>query len=1297
VSRRVAFVVFITSLLLAGQRAAGQTVTVSGAVSDPAGGGVPGVSVSAWITGVASASATTGTDGSYQLVLGVGTIHMHLRAPEELRLAERVLDLGWHDSSFTHDVTLEAGSLLTGTVLGPDGAPLHAPSGVGFHRLIAPYPETEWLGATAAAGSGAFSLVVPRDVLWLNAINVDPLHSPRVPVDTRNGDVTGATLTLSSQPIPPYGYPPPVAELITISEIDGLGEAAVTGAAGAVLPLSRVLLVNLCSSHQATAIADAEGGFSAAIFAPPGSALLVKHGPADGRWAELALGMTVGATAFPGTIITLAPEQGSPHFADAGADHVVVDDDPSTVNSVGLGWWIEGEVVVDGPSIPPGGSFEVSGRMRVASPALDAASQAAGLSAGGFMTLAPVFDDEGWPLASENSYLSTVLTPTGFPIQSTWKPRIVIGHTLDFGSFQAIDEHLAEADFSGTVQLPEDLPPGTYRPIVELGVQGSPESSSWIAAHLFGTTFFPGEAGLTPIVVGNAPVAPGARRVIWRLLYDDPMLGLRGLGAHEDGGHFEVATQIVSQGTAYVAPPFDLATGAPIRYRLEPHLPMMTFTDRRFPPRPWLPLKLPGGELRVTVAAPDGTRTELGPAPFVQATVQTATTGAGWDLNPGTSQCNDVYSLSTGDPSFEFQFEQYGPHLITMVGEVEDVWGNRYSGGGSYEIWIAHPLDLAPGVLPGTPLAVGDAVNPTVNIHPPLPAAVEMIVTSFPDSDPAQASSGMVAGHANRFGVFAADAEAPTLARPGELRVDLFAHWLSPDGALFMGAQSWGGVVMTPASEAELAAHGRRGLDCLDYLPPAWFLADEDLVVPEGIVCHAFNPYYAGDVLWSRLGEDTFGGEALLIVGTIHDASGTHLETIRERYERMANLATDPEMQARFAAGELPLFTSTSSGRPPLLFPGEIDQIAYAYRSSQRPGVRVRELVSDDSFDGGYWRLDTLYDDQPGVGLSGDLPDDFKLQYVGAVFRDLDSGFSQYLGQGTGWVYMREDDPGSTRVMPPFAGPGNGGWTTAGGPLLIVDGEDAHLFIVPTGTQPGAILEVGQRFRFAGHMMPPLPSEAEVTVTAPDGRSWSFSSLANSVGYLYDPANDLIVDEPGVWTAEVRLWHDGACSGGSTIPPYPSGSILGAADGRFEFYVAPLETPELTITTPAPGQLPIHGRIPPVVVRGRVPACATVHATITVPGFILHQGAVPDSDGEFELIYDPSYVNQRRSNLDLMGRDDYGPGLSDTVLITLFAEGSSDEGPWYRTGTVSIQGELVAVGSRVLPEAPRRPAGRLVP
>lgn len=48
-----------------------------------------------------------------------------------------------------------------------------------------------------------------------------------------------------------------------------------------------------------------------------------------------------------------------------------------------------------------------------------------------------------------------------------------------------------------------------------------------------------------------------------------------------------------------------------------------------------------------------------------------------------------------------------------------------------------------------------------------------------------------------------------------------------------------------------------------------------------------------------------------------------------------------------------------------------------------------------------YWRLDTLYDDQAGVGILGDEPKDFKFQYMSAVYRDFAAGVNLYAIQGS--------------------------------------------------------------------------------------------------------------------------------------------------------------------------------------------------------------------------------------------------------------------------------------------------------
>jgi hypothetical protein len=529
------------------------------------------------------------------------------------------------------------------------------------------------------------------------------------------------------------------------------------------------------------------------------------------------------------------------------------------------------------------------------------------------------------------------------------------------------------------------------------------------------------------------------------------------------------------------------------------------------------------------------------------------------------------------------------------------------------------------------------------------------------------------------------------MTAPGEYRVDLTATYTDTDGTLYMGAMTWGGVVMTPQNEADLIAHGRRGLDSLAAIPNHWFVSSA-LDIPEGAISHTFNPYYGGDILWSRMSDGAYGGDSLLLGASVQDTVGTIEATVRARAERRElELSSPGSLSERFSKGEIPLFISTRSGRVPRLVlgnvggpvPNEVDQIAYSYRSSQRPGVRVREVVAEDAQTGGYWRLDTLYDDQLGVGVQGDQPNDFKFQYVGAVYRDLDTGHNEYLGQGTGWIFIPDDDPVGSRVMPPFAGPGNGGWTTEGGPILTLKGEDVHIFILPTGVRPGAVLEVGDTFRFAGHIMPTLDSQVAVTVTAPGGGQHVVGGQANSVGYFYDPDDDFVVDEPGPWAVDVRVWHDGLCSGGQTIPPYPSGDVLGSDEGRYWFYVVPQDSPRLDVSAPAPGFLSFDLAVTPVPITGTVPGGLTgvmVDYTISMPGFILEHGQVAPSGGAYHITFDPVALHEDFPNLDLVGRDDLGAGLADTFAIGLLLRGQSGVRTVYRANTVTIQGEQVFVG-----------------
>ncbi|MEE9618409.1 MAG: carboxypeptidase-like regulatory domain-containing protein, partial [Anaerolineae bacterium] len=466
------------------------------------------------------------------------------------------------------------------------------------------------------------------------------------------------------------------------------------------------------------------------------------------------------------------------------------------------------------------------------------------------------------------------------------------------------------------------------------------------------------------------------------------------------------------------------------------------------------------------------------------------------------------------------------------------------------------------------------------------------------------------------------------------------AHAISEaDGTLYTGAMTWGGIVMTPGNEAQLIAHGRRGVDFLTNIPNHWFISCRDLPIPPGAIGHTLNAYFNGDIVWSGMEDSpgecpagvSSGGDSLVMGASVQDTVGMIEAAVRTRADRVhPPLAAPGTLSERFNVGEIPLFISTRSGRPAQLVlrkiegmvPDDVDQIAYSYRSSQRPGVRVRELVAEDGQSGGYWRLDTLYDDQLSVGVQGDQPNDFKFQYVGVVYRDLDSGHNEYAGQGSGWIFIPDDDPTGSRVMPPFAGPGNGGWTTEGGPILTLNGEDIHIFILPTGVRPGAVLQTGDMFRFAGHIMPTLDSRVAVTVTAPSGTQYLGGGQANHVGYFYNPDDAIVVDEPGLWSVDVRSWHDGQCSGGVTIPPYPSGDVLGSEDGRYWFYVVPGNASRLQVSSPSPGFLSFEGEVTPITITGSVPAGlsgVTVDYTISMPGYILKHGQVTPSGDTYQI------------------------------------------------------------------------------
>ncbi len=397
---------------------------------------------------------------------------------------------------------------------------------------------------------------------------------------------------------------------------------------------------------------------------------------------------------------------------------------------------------------------------------------------------------------------------------------------------------------------------------------------------------------------------------------------------------------------------------------------------------------------------------------------------------------------------------------------------------------------------------------------------------SFDGSPPLTDS---VTGTANRFGYFDGNGEAFELSEAGEYLVRVRASYTDDEGRLWMGTRRWGSGVASQSPA--LIAHGRRGEDSgqVDEQLP-WFSRQAIGVAVGG---HHLNfPYHSGDIVWAT------DDDSVQMRVSVQDTVGEVADLLTER--QWQSRMEGPSIEERQTLGELPMLISTASGIEATFDPGAIDQWGYAYRAVERPGVRVRETVTTDAIGGTYWRFGDLYLAQRGMGVQGDSPNDVKWQFGAAVFKRPDLGIGEVAIYGSLWVEVPDDDPVGSRVFPPFQGAAGG---PTGGPIMTLRSEEIDLFIVPTAVRPGAVLEVGDQFVFTGQ------------VTSPSGAVRTMSGQANTIGYFAAPDDTFAVDEPGAWTVDVQVLHDGLTSAGQVEPPYPTGGVLGAENGRFKFFV----------------------------------------------------------------------------------------------------------------------------------------------
>ena len=1276
------------------------TYTVSGTIRHE-GNPVAGVVVSVnWDSG--GLSMTTGIDGTYSLNgIPSGDVMIFVRPPAAIMLAYRNWG-GTLSGNLVKDFDLSHGYRLQGEFHKPDGT-LYADSlWLEANAIDYNEPNEEWLGESVI--NGYFDLVLPpsRYLLGSNPQPI-PYFMPRTKIDLRSGNMSGLVVTLVTSRPEALPTTPPDASMISVGVADQNGLATVAGLPGSVEPRSDVVVVNLNAKRLAHSIADSSGAFSLSLFAPSGSTLMVKYDPDGWRTQNLldaALNSSSAVTyldfnPLPGTMIQVGtPPEGQENYQDFAAVGGFVQDPNASNHGKWAGWWLGGKVQVpSGPpplKINPGNTVTLRNLvLRVTSPVLNCSGTPT-ISVDADIVVRYLFAEDGHPYPTGMWFTSQLFTPTGLPIEheasgeSQWVKHIRFDRFTCDGSEAA---YSASLDTSFT--FPDSLPVGTYQIQASLYTNDVPQADVNQAPFVIVWYHFAWDANLPILTVGNAQPP----HIPWTLLGDYPIDGRRGVGALEDAGIYSMPDRVITAPERYIVPRLDARTGEPLIYRLEPGSHWLSATDRRFPNPPRVPLKPVSGELEVTIEKPDGEIVVLGPAMFTQTSQRTPATRSGHGIAEGTGQICDLYHLTTRDSTFDYSFEQYGPHVITLSGQIKDIYGRSYEIDGTYDIEVARVLDIDPAQLPTTPYVQGDAFAPGLHVFPPVPAEVSVKLTHMPYSDLAQAFTTIVSGQANKYGYFQPPPRTEIrFEDPGEFRVDINAVYTDTDGTLWAGSMTWGNVVESTSPMME--AHGRRGMDyhttavtdTIDDMP-TWFTVNNLPAKKIGI--ENYYPYWSGDIHWGN--EDKSPGDSIHSIITINDLSygKSIFNLMYNNYPRSNNgfrWPPDDTSQAgllkRMDIGEAPLFISTVTGKDAGVFPEQIDQFAYWYGSSERPDLHVREIISEDNMGTAYWRFNDTYNMQIGEGALGDLPGDLKWEFGGAVFRMPGLSINEYAVYSSLWVLLPHDDPVGARVTPPFQYAAGG--SINGGPIMNLQGQDINMLFLPKGVRPGDILERGDTIAFSGHVGPPLDSRVEVTITPPSGsiNAHSHTWHANKIGWLYDPSFDFVANVPGRWTVDVAVEHDRPyLPTGVTPTSFNTGTVLGTT-GRYEFYVVEPGAPRLFVFSPKPGFVNWpSGQIEPIHIRGSAPpGTAHVYYTIHDKGVVMGQGIVfPDASRTFTVTYDANALNVIFPFVSLTAHEGRWEGLADEVEINLLAVG--DHTP--QANTVTLIGEEVFLGNKV--------------
>ena len=887
-----------------------------------------------------------------------------------------------------------------------------------------------------------------------------------------------------------------------------------------------------------------------------------------------------------------------------------------------------------------------------------------------------IYDKQGRYHQFTNNYASTVLTPSGLPIENVdafFSPALT-GNKFQINPVAYVNNLNPQNKFFGysnltpfykTVfvkkqdlvftsegvsarfdiqdEIGNDFPEGFYRFQVLALCKRTPYFYRVNVLPLFGKKKIPytteqlspfsrNISYLPVIKIGN----PQTPKMIWMLFMTDYSNGTQGIVSLEDSNSFRFNSRHTVP-TKFILPPPD-ENNETRTYNLEPDFPTMFAKpalkleraeklDFQNP----IPLNYKSGKLSVSVKNPDGTIADLGSAPFAT----TSQTGA-----------------ATNTDKFQYQFKQYGKYLITLEGWIEDIWGNRYNGGGTYEVWVAHRLTFATSVKPGTPLEVGNAYPPSVIIHPPCPADVTVDVTLYRNSSKKDIKRAVVNGRANRFGYFypREKFEKMIFDSPGEYLSQISASYTDPEGKLWLGSQCSGSVVAPP--DSKLIVHG---LPMLSLLKPPDNLALLDKqyhrslqikwlmfypVAPKRakinyewenskkpkdnkhlVSCTNMSiPHHSGDILY---------------MANTHDP--TNFSITSEFIIR-----SEEDLFPGIKEGLSP-FSTTTNGYQPQGYPEFLEKQCYGYVSAIRAGLTARYIIAEDltqMFDS-YWQIGSNFAGQQiNNSYNGDLPNDIYEFMCGVVYRDLKKGINRYGIYAAMGVVLPKGSY-SNQILAPLKEP-----------IFEINGRSHYLFDAGAPL-PGMVFETGDILRAGAMVFPPIGNVTCLkTVTCPSGKKYQFKGTTNKIGLAKmdtAPEEKIVIKEPGVYEVEGRCESQGK-----------TGDFVGSGDGKYYIYaVDPKDTNEyFNLDLPRRFSirydqvLQINGHVRKGIRN------AKIYYTLIMPGFIMDEGIIPIQDQKFSYRFSPQDVAVQFPNYDLVSYENpTEQRMADTVIFTFFLTG----------------------------------------